>query len=326
MRIRIIQTAALLVLVAATSAIQAQGAPSPQACHARVNNTVAKLLECTQAQELWRHLEDFQAIADQNPGTSGHPNRDTGSPGYKASVDYVATLMRQAGYQVGIQTYVLPFAQVVGTPRLTLGGRNYTHAEDWAVARQTGAGTIAAPVQAASGSGTGCGAGEFVGFRKGGIAVLQRGGCAYDVQVARAQEAGAAAVVLCDCVPATTDTHPVAAPARSALRTRLTAVANVPVISVASDALNAELKRRLAASDAANVQLEVHTNNLSVTDYNVIAESPFGDPSHVVVVEGHLDSIFGAGILDNASGSATMLDIGLNLAHTPTRKDRKSVV
>ena len=41
-------------------------------------------------------------ISDQNPGTDGHGNRDTGTPGYRASVDYVAGRMRQAGYAVTI--------------------------------------------------------------------------------------------------------------------------------------------------------------------------------------------------------------------------------
>jgi hypothetical protein len=54
-------------------------------------------------------------------------------------------------------------------------------------------------------------------------------------------------------------------------------------------------------------------------DYNVIADAPSGDPDHVVVVEGHLDAIYGAGMLDSASGSATMLEVGLNMAYTPTR-------
>src|SRR6059058_3631110 len=45
------------------------------------------------------------------------------------------------------------------------------------------------------------------------------------------------------------------------------------------------------------------------TDWNVIADSKGGDKNHVVVVDAHLDAIFGAGMLDNASGSATILDI-----------------
>src|SRR5207302_5892906 len=58
-------------------------------------------------------------------------------------------------------------------------------------------------------------------------------------------------------------------------------------------------------------------------DYNVIAESPGGDPNHVVVVDAHLDAIYGAGMLDNASGSATILDIAQEMQNvTPTNKLR----
>jgi hypothetical protein len=44
-------------------------------------------------------------------------------------------------------------------------------------------------------------------------------------------------------------------------------------------------------------------------DWNLIAESKGGDKNHVVVVDAHLDAIYGAGMLDNASGSATILEI-----------------
>jgi Zn-dependent M28 family amino/carboxypeptidase len=58
-------------------------------------------------------------------------------------------------------------------------------------------------------------------------------------------------------------------------------------------------------------------------DYNVIAESKGGDNNHVVVVDAHLDAIYGAGMLDNASGSATILDIAQMMKNVnPTNKLR----
>src|SRR4029453_4282940 len=58
-------------------------------------------------------------------------------------------------------------------------------------------------------------------------------------------------------------------------------------------------------------------------DYNVIAESKGGDKNHVVVVDAHLDAIYGAGMLDNASGSATILDIAQQMKNvTPRNKLR----
>jgi hypothetical protein len=44
-------------------------------------------------------------------------------------------------------------------------------------------------------------------------------------------------------------------------------------------------------------------------DWNVIADSKGGDKNHTVVVDAHLDAIYGAGMLDNGSGSVTILDI-----------------
>ena len=66
------------------------GAVSAARCQNRVNNTPRKLIPCIRRAELWAHMKAFQAIADANPGADGHPSRNSGEPGYKASVDYVA--------------------------------------------------------------------------------------------------------------------------------------------------------------------------------------------------------------------------------------------
>ena len=67
------------------------------ACQQRVNDTIAKLEECIKQASLWRYLSRFQKIADQNPDKNGHGNRDTGTSGYAASVNYVAGLMKRSG-------------------------------------------------------------------------------------------------------------------------------------------------------------------------------------------------------------------------------------
>src|SRR5437660_1035365 len=67
------------------------GAITSAECAARVNNTPSTLLPCIQTADLWAHMQAFQAIADANPSPAdGHPSRNSGEPGYKASVDYVA--------------------------------------------------------------------------------------------------------------------------------------------------------------------------------------------------------------------------------------------
>jgi hypothetical protein len=61
----------------------------------------------------------------------------------------------------------------------------------------------------------------------------------------------------------------------------------------------------------------------NATDWNVIANSKGGDPNHVLVIDAHLDAIYGAGMLDNASGSATILRIAQLMKHNkPVNKLR----
>jgi hypothetical protein len=85
-------------------------------CDARANDTPGKLLPCVQTDDLWNHMQAFQAIADAKPGPDGHPSRNSGEPGYRASVDYVAQKMKDAGYNVTIQPYTFTYSSYVGTP------------------------------------------------------------------------------------------------------------------------------------------------------------------------------------------------------------------
>src|SRR5262245_12106946 len=66
---------------------------NPTACAQRVNDTPRKLVDCVNRADLWAYMVKFQQIADANPGTDGHPSRNSGEPGYKASADYVASVM-----------------------------------------------------------------------------------------------------------------------------------------------------------------------------------------------------------------------------------------
>jgi hypothetical protein len=85
-------------------ATNASAATAP--CETQVNDTPAKLLPCIQKDDLWNHMQAFEAIAIANPSPAdGHPSRNSGEPGYKASADYVAAQMQAAGYDVTIQTY-----------------------------------------------------------------------------------------------------------------------------------------------------------------------------------------------------------------------------
>lgn len=283
-----------------------QSGTSDAGCGARVNDTASKLDACIQQSSLWQRLREFQRIADANPDPQGHGNRDTGTPGYEASVDHVARIMRSVGYHVMIQPYTFQANQVVGTPSFGTASGAYAFERDWFVARRSGRGTLTAPVQPPSGPLDGCSPADFAGFGRGHIALLARGACSVDAQVANARDAGAGAVVLYTTEGAPFETH-------------LDDQADIPVVGFASSSVGEALLHRYRSGNAPLVHIEVRLERVGGVDYNVIADSPYGDPRHVFVVDAHLDSIYGAGMLDNASGSTSILETALALANTPTK-------
>ncbi len=287
-----------------------------RACQQRANDTLAKLEQCIQRSSLWHYLTHFQVIADENPGSKGHGNRNTGTTGYTASVAYVAKLMRAAGYNVHIQRYRYTKYDFVGTPEFRAGSRVYGIEREWFVARLSGSGVVTAPIEPPGGSSTGCLHRDFAGFARGKIALIERGDCDFDTQVANAEAAGARAAILYNQRPTPDESSN--ATLNDAYEARLVDPAKIPVAGVVAYAAGADLLRQYRSGAAPTAHLDIREQPKSDIDYNLIADSPFGNSRRVVVIEAHLDSIYGAGMLDNASGSTTILDIALNMAKTRT--------
>src|SRR5262245_51407473 len=318
----ILFVAAALVIPASASA-----APTSAECDARVNDTPSKLVECVQTDDLWNHMKAFQAIADANPGPDGHPSRNSGEPGYKASADYVADQMKAAGYDVKIQTYKCDYAAFTGTPtwsQSTPTPRDFVVVDDWNAGTSEGtadadvqpAGGIVIPPTDAPSSSSGCTAADFTGFVPGRIALVQRGACNFGVKVLNAKAAGASGVIIFN----------EGNPTRTAVLSGSLLDANnnpfVPDIPVAftSFAIGQDLYNQAQSGTLPHERIEVHVIvRPGADDYNVIAESKGGDKNHVLVVDAHLDAIFGAGMLDNASGSATILDIAQKMKNVNPR-------
>jgi Zn-dependent M28 family amino/carboxypeptidase len=260
-------------------------------------------------------MQAFQAIADANPGPDGHPSRNSGEPGYKASVDYVANLMKQAGYDVTIQPYTFDYFAYQGVPSMS---ENSPTAHDYAIVTEwnpgPSLGSTTADLQpvggilipSIGGSTSGCAASDFTGFVAGRVALIQRGTCTFSAKIANAETAGASGVIIF---------NEGNTPARSGVFSG--SLSSIPTIPVAftSFAIGHDLYNQYNAATQnttalPNMSLSVQgIHDPNRLDYNVIADSKGGDPNHVVVVDAHLDAIYGAGMLDNASGSATILDI-----------------
>lgn len=276
---------------------------SQTACEQHAVQNAAQLVACIRQAALWQRLSQFQEIADDNP-VDGHPSRDTGTPGYLASVNHVASLMRSAGYHVTIQRYMYHALVPTGSPVLGTAAAEYGFDRDWFAARGSAPGRVSAPVQPPAGDG--CADRDFARFERGNVALMQRGSCSLSTQVENAQRAGAAAAIV------------YAAPDGAPYEGRLSQPAAIPVAGVATYSLGADLLAQYRSGKAPRVHLALAMKSRSGPDYNVIADSPYGDPNRVVVVDAHLDSIYGAGMLDNASGSTTALEVALNIAKTPT--------
>jgi Zn-dependent M28 family amino/carboxypeptidase len=305
----------------------ARAAAAPAQCNTQVNDTPSKLLPCITKGDLWNHMKKFQAIADANPSPAdGHPSRNSGEPGYKASADYVAQVMTQAGYDVHIQTYKFDYFAYTSVPTLSEvspTAHDYAVTTDFNPGQSTGtanaslqpAGGIVIPPTPTPSSASGCTAADFSGFVPGRIALIQRGTCTFSQKVQNAQDAGASGVIIFnEGNPGRTEVFG-------------GSLSSIPTIPVAftSFAIGSDLLSQYQQAVANNTALPTMSLTIkgivkpNTDDYNVIADSKGGDPNHVVVVDAHLDAIYGAGMLDNASGSATILDIAQQMKNVNPR-------
>jgi Zn-dependent M28 family amino/carboxypeptidase len=89
-----------------------------------------------------------------------------------------------------------------------------------------------------------------------------------------------------------------------------------PGVAMPVLAASAELGRRLAeAGPGDRVRVRTDTESTGTPTSNVLVELPGADPGRVVMAGAHLDSVAaGPGINDNASGSATLVEIARRLA------------
>jgi hypothetical protein len=291
------------------------GAITSAACNSRANNTPSKLVECINTDDLWQHMQAFEKIAQDNPGPDGHPSRNSGEPGYKASADYVANLMKQAGYKVTIQPYTFDYFAYQGVPSMSENSpiaHDYQLVAEWNPGRSQGsttadlkpAGGILIP--SPGGSTSGCDPSDFSDFVAGRVALIQRGTCTFSQKIQNAQDAGASGVIIF---------NEGNTPARTGVFSgSLSSVPPIPVaftsFDIGNDLYSQYQQATQNSTPLPNMSLSVQgIHDPAREDYNVIAESKGGDPNHVLVVDAHLDAIYGEGMLDNASGSATILDI-----------------
>lgn len=305
-------------VIAAGALAASVGFASP-AFAAPNNNTVKKLTKAVTLEGVMNHLDAFQDIADQ------YGDRAAGRPGYAASVDYVVEQLEAAGYTPEVQAFEFPYydenSQLI---RVSPDPTTFTEGTDFLRNRfdsdpvtpgdqifegtATGslfiADVIVPPTGPANTSTSGCEAADFAGMTAGSVALVQRGTCGFADKVANAQAAGAGAVIVMN--------------EGQEGRTGLVGmIGAVPGLNIPAVFATYEAGAELYSTPGAQVTVTVAFDQDTRTAYNVIAETQSGNDANTVMAGAHLDSVQdGAGINDNGTGSAALLETAIQMADT----------
>jgi Zn-dependent M28 family amino/carboxypeptidase len=290
-------------VIAASALIATMGLASPAAA-VPVADTVEKLTKAVKISQVMNHLKKLQDIADDNG------DRAAGRPGYAASVDYVVEQLERAGYTPEVQEFPFTYAEENNAlsrenPATTwVDGQDFLRNNfDTGSPEGTATGPLVPvdlviPFPADGSSTSGCEPEDFADFPEGGVALVQRGSCDFSLKAVNAQAAGASAVIVSN------DGRP-GLVGMIGNATGLT----IPAIFVAST-----VGVDLASTPDAQVTVTVDYFAEERTSYNVFAETGTGDDSNVVMAGAHLDSVQdGAGINDNGTGSAALLETAIQM-------------
>ncbi len=301
---------AIGLLLALTIALVA-GVPIAQATTASDISSTRGFRKAVTLAGIREHQAAFQAHSDNNGG-----NRVAGGPGYEASANYVTARMQAAGYTVSSQYFEFLF-NADRTPavfqRISPAPTTFVDGVDFTSATFSGNGDVTASVVAVdilihntpgTLSTSACEAADFAGFPAGAIALVQRGTCPFGQKVANAAAAGATGVIIMNEGNSPDRVGPVS-PTLGALVAPNTATVGT------SFAIGNELRNGvLNGPTGTTARVRVDRVNETRTTRNIIAETTGGDSNSVIVIGAHLDSVTrGAGINDNGSGSATILEI-----------------
>ncbi|MCA1781970.1 MAG: M28 family metallopeptidase [Dermatophilaceae bacterium] len=295
-----------IAALSATAALVATGgiaattvaAAAPSSCGTRVNNTIAKLLECVELEGVREHQAAFQAIADANGGT-----RVSGSSGYDASVDYVVERLEAAGWQTTIQPFDFQTFITLGPTVLERVSPPPAGPVEASIFNYSGSGDVTASVTALpappADATPGCEAADFAGFPAGNIALISRGGCTFASKATNAYNAGASAVVIYNNGPGTINGT----------------LGNDFSLDISVVATTQAAGTELASTPGLVMRVKTETFRGIATTYNVLAELPGKNGDNVVMAGAHLDSVnAGPGINDNGSGSAALIEVAENLS------------
>jgi Zn-dependent M28 family amino/carboxypeptidase len=259
------------------------------------------------------HQAALADIATANGGT-----RDANTPGYQASVEYVAEKLGEAGYQVTVQPFHFQTFEETSPPEMSRTAPeplSYAQGTDFLTVRYSGSGTVEGAVVPTTdvvippapepSSTSGCEPEDFPAApNEAAIVLVQRGTCPYQQKVDNAAAAGYAAVLIFN---EGQDGR------QEVVQGTLNGPVTIPALTT-TFAVGEELFG-LAQAGEVRVRAAVDAETVAAQTSNVIGEAQRGSAESVVIVGAHLDSVAaGPGINDNGSGTAAILEIAIQLA------------
>ena len=248
---------------------------------------------------IYTHLRKLADIADANNHT-----RAEGTPGFDASVDYVAQTLRDNGFDIQTPEFERLGTTRGGNPILTVSGRGYP-VDQASLLLTTPPGGLSAKTLRPQ-KPAGCSAADYgTAAVTGAIAVVDDAGCSIVDKHDTAVAEGTVGLLV------------VSAPGGNGSPAGLFTPGyyrqlKVPVGVIGDDA-NAALRRTETP-----VRLRLDGKAVMVKSRNVLAQTKTGDTRNVVVVGAHLDSVARSpGINDSGSGVAAVLETAAALGSQP---------
>ncbi len=260
-------------------------------------NNSSKMAKAVKVEAVEKHLEAFQAIADE------HGSRAAGTPGYEASAEYVESQLRKAGYEPERQYFEFTYEETLAESlkEISPNARDIDH-HIMSYSGNTPVGGETAELVAPA-TATGCDSSEWGGVdATGKIALISRGVCPFSAKSLAAAEAGAVGAIVYNNGDG---------PLNGTLGGPNEAfVPTTGITKADGQALLSEM-----AAGAVVVNLDLRTMSEVRETFNITAETDSGRDDNVVMLGSHLDSVQeGAGINDNGTGSASILETAVQLA------------
>ncbi|KAF2799229.1 aminopeptidase-like protein Y [Melanomma pulvis-pyrius CBS 109.77] len=248
---------------------------------------------------LMGNLQKLDSIAKANGG-----NRAFGLPGYAASVDYILSrTVNSSNFVTWTQDFPALF-QRVESIKFSVANTSY-HVIGFSYSPSTTKEGVTAPLVLGATGDAGCTNEGYANLDvKGKIVLLQRGLCpdatTFAGRVRPATAAGAASVI----IYATDENTVTGGTLNSADREKYVSAGYI------NKADGEALVARLQAGEA----IEAYFQQTQVVETritkNVFTETKEGDPTNVIMLGAHLDSVqAGAGINDDGSGSSLILEV-----------------